>query len=291
MARDFNVPWLKDWSFCFQVSDKSVGIMIHHLRSYVGKHFLVHFALWCNGGPDWRRELTKWETLQDAEWHQVSCRKKSFVAAVQEQRRPGLSRGSGAARQLLVFKCLRYPHDYFQKNFAAGSSAMDFQKDSIHKNYAADAAFLVHQKDLHHPRLSLWVPKFTGDNRSGTAGGDIHCAPDVLARNPRLGAGFQQHSNGYSNSKIKSADRRVSRPSQSEVSCPRCLIARHLSYACKNLVHCLSCGHSGHYACNCSTRTKRGLLRPTRPNSLPSISTRGYKGNLVWRLKGASSPI
>jgi hypothetical protein len=111
-TRDFNVTWLKDWSFCFQVSGKSVGIMIHHLRSYVGRHFSVHFALCRNGGPDWRRELTKWEMLQDAEWHQVSRRKKSFAAAVREQRRPRLSRGSGAARQSSVFKRLR-DHDYF----------------------------------------------------------------------------------------------------------------------------------------------------------------------------------
>jgi hypothetical protein len=166
---------------------------------------------------------------------------------------------------------------------------MDFQKDSIHKNYDVDAATLVHQKDLHHPRLSLWVPKFTGDNHSGTSGDDVHCAPDVSARNPQLGTGFQQHSNGYSNSKIKSADRWVSRPSEFEVSCPRCLIAGHLCYACKNPVCCLSCGHSGHYAHNCSARTKRHLLRPTRPNSLPSILACGYKGNLVWRLKGAST--
>jgi hypothetical protein len=142
-ARDFNVTWLKDWSFCFQVFSKSVGIVIYHLCSYVGKHFSVHFTLWCNGGPDWRRELTKWEMLQDA-------------AAVREQRRSGFSKGSGAARQSSVFRRLRYPHDYFQKNFATGSSAMDFQtmdfqKDSIHKNYAADAASLVRQKDLHHP--------------------------------------------------------------------------------------------------------------------------------------------
>jgi hypothetical protein len=57
VAQDFHVSWLQGWSFCFRVSCKSVGIMIHHLKTFVDKLLSLHFTLWRHGGPDWRKEL------------------------------------------------------------------------------------------------------------------------------------------------------------------------------------------------------------------------------------------
>jgi hypothetical protein len=75
---DFGLRWLKAWSFGFLISCKQIGIIIHHLPCIKGNAFIVQFTLWRNGGPNWQHELIKWEALQDAEWHQVVRKKKSF---------------------------------------------------------------------------------------------------------------------------------------------------------------------------------------------------------------------
>jgi hypothetical protein len=67
VAEDFNVVWLHDWYFHFSVSCKNVGLMIHYLKSFVCTHFTVCFTLWRNGGPDWVREFSRWQTLKASE--------------------------------------------------------------------------------------------------------------------------------------------------------------------------------------------------------------------------------
>jgi hypothetical protein len=49
VASDSNVVCLNDWCFRFSVSCKKVGLMIHHLKSFVGKHFIIHFTFWRDG--------------------------------------------------------------------------------------------------------------------------------------------------------------------------------------------------------------------------------------------------
>lgn len=81
-AADFQVLWLKNWCFRFTVSSKQVGFMINKLRKVIMPLFIMHFALWHDGGPDHVKEKARWDREQDEEWHLVTRSKKSYVAAV-----------------------------------------------------------------------------------------------------------------------------------------------------------------------------------------------------------------
>lgn len=44
----------------FSMASKSVGFLIHNLRSYSCPHFNFHFHLWGFGGPNWNHEYNLW---------------------------------------------------------------------------------------------------------------------------------------------------------------------------------------------------------------------------------------
>jgi hypothetical protein len=131
-AEDFKVLWLQQWCFHFSVSCKNVGIMVHHLRQVTAKAFTLHFTLWRHGGPDWFRELSKWEALEAAEWKEVKPQ-KSYAAVVKEHQ-PSITRhstqkyGSSILGQG-IFRHLVYLANYLSTNFASEFSDMVHQKD------------------------------------------------------------------------------------------------------------------------------------------------------------------
>ncbi|TVU49372.1 hypothetical protein EJB05_00680, partial [Eragrostis curvula] len=154
VAKDFRVILLRDWCFRFSVSCKDVGFMIYRLRSVINQHFALFFALWGNGGPDSVRQKQIWDAIQDEEWHLVCRSKKSYAAVVKSPPPPPIhgdrddlrshieakKRFAGArnANKAIVsyskrpassvFQRLRYPNDYFKKNYAADFSG--FQQKS-----------------------------------------------------------------------------------------------------------------------------------------------------------------
>lgn len=110
-AKDYNVFHLSGWMFCFTVSSKNVGFMVHKLKSFICKSFAIFFFLWSGGGPNWRREFELWCAEQDAEWTVVGSRsqakKKSYAEIIKSPTAPNKS----------VFVRLNYPADY-HSNFS-----------------------------------------------------------------------------------------------------------------------------------------------------------------------------
>jgi hypothetical protein len=83
-AKEFNVRFLSNMSFCFSLFSKAVGFLIYRHKSYKCSIFSVFFDLWGNGGPNWLREHRLWLSEEEASWTHVSSKshKKSFVEAV-----------------------------------------------------------------------------------------------------------------------------------------------------------------------------------------------------------------
>ena len=83
LVKDFRVQHLNEWCFRFEVHSKAVGFLVYNLRSFVCHSFAVHFALWGNGGPNWKREFAVWCDLEDSEWTLVT-RKRSYATVVRQ---------------------------------------------------------------------------------------------------------------------------------------------------------------------------------------------------------------
>jgi hypothetical protein len=59
--RGFHIGSLKPCHFRFSVASKEVGPLITTMKRITTEHFDVYFHLWRDGGPNWRREVLKWE--------------------------------------------------------------------------------------------------------------------------------------------------------------------------------------------------------------------------------------
>jgi hypothetical protein len=56
--------------------------MIYKLRAVKCKAFDVFFALWGEGGPNWRGELLNWSYDEEARWFLPKSSRKSYAQAV-----------------------------------------------------------------------------------------------------------------------------------------------------------------------------------------------------------------
>uniref|UniRef100_A0A0E0HZU4 DUF7597 domain-containing protein n=1 Tax=Oryza nivara TaxID=4536 RepID=A0A0E0HZU4_ORYNI len=78
----FLVKHLNDRCYTFCVCNKSVGLWIYNLRSYICHDYHMRFFLWRDGGPNWGFEFRRWESEQLNEWTVVKKKKsKSSVVA------------------------------------------------------------------------------------------------------------------------------------------------------------------------------------------------------------------
>lgn len=68
--------------------------MINNHRVVHFGFFDLHFCLWKGGGPDFIKEFSLWEKLQDDEWHLVTKAHLSYVAAAKSKPPPSVFRGS-----------------------------------------------------------------------------------------------------------------------------------------------------------------------------------------------------
>ncbi|PNT72254.1 hypothetical protein BRADI_2g41848v3 [Brachypodium distachyon] len=91
-AVEFRVLHLRDRTFCFSVSFKSVGFHIARLISYTYASFVVYFHLWGFGGPNLVKEYENWVHEESISWK--SPKSKSFaqtISSVQGRSAPPLS--------------------------------------------------------------------------------------------------------------------------------------------------------------------------------------------------------
>jgi hypothetical protein len=109
LAMDFHVKWLSGWCFSFEVRSKDVGFLIYDSKSFSCNPFSVHFCLWSNGGPNWKKEFSAWLEEQYREWTPV-MNKKSYAAVVKSDSRHDQLAGQS------VFQRLKFP-DYYSANF------------------------------------------------------------------------------------------------------------------------------------------------------------------------------
>lgn len=82
-------------------------MMINHLKNISNKLFLIHFALWHYGGLDSIKERAIWEKMQEVEWLLVSRHKPAKQSYAEVVR----------ANKSSVFSRIRYPEDYYLKNY------------------------------------------------------------------------------------------------------------------------------------------------------------------------------
>jgi hypothetical protein len=82
IAEDFNVIFLRDRTFRFSVHNQQVGFFVHNLRHFKSAEFVVFFALWGNGGPNFVRELRQWEVEESRAWSVVGS--KSYADIVRQ---------------------------------------------------------------------------------------------------------------------------------------------------------------------------------------------------------------
>jgi hypothetical protein len=129
-----------------------MGILVHHLKSFSGKHFLIHFTLWRQGGPDWGREFSKWETMQDAEWHVVKLSYASVASS------PAVAPSAPRNGRSSAFHRISYLQNYYQSNFAHEFAKRDFQKES----HSASGS---HQKHCPRPEVTSQGHANSGDHR------------------------------------------------------------------------------------------------------------------------------
>jgi hypothetical protein len=76
---------LSDRVFKFFVASKSIGFMVHNLRSFACPQFVCYFHLWGRGGPNWQKEELLWYAEDDANWSTIS-RSKSHVPHARSSR-------------------------------------------------------------------------------------------------------------------------------------------------------------------------------------------------------------
>ncbi|KAM0830400.1 hypothetical protein ACQ4PT_066234 [Festuca glaucescens] len=82
IAEDFSVILLRDRTYRFSVNNQQVGFFVHNLSHFKCSEFVVYFALWGNGGPNFVRELRQWEVEESQSWSIVGP--KSFADVLRQ---------------------------------------------------------------------------------------------------------------------------------------------------------------------------------------------------------------
>ncbi|CAO2141418.1 unnamed protein product [Urochloa humidicola] len=129
-AQDFQVLHLSGWMYRFSVSSKNVGFLIYHLSHFKCKLFAIFFALWGNGGPNWKHQYALWLAEQQAEWTYVSSGKKFPAPNGKKSYADSVRSKANAPLHPSVFRRLRFSPNYFQQNYGADDS-LNYRRKSI----------------------------------------------------------------------------------------------------------------------------------------------------------------
>jgi hypothetical protein len=109
-AAKFKVKHLRDRSFRFSVSSKSVGFDIYNKGKISEENFELFINLWGNGGPNWMVEELKFYKEQDASWSTVQryVKKKSVFDRLKFP--PNLNTSNHVVPITSVFDRLKFPN-------------------------------------------------------------------------------------------------------------------------------------------------------------------------------------
>lgn len=223
--------------------------MIYKLKSFSCKHFAIHFFLWGNGGPNWRRDHSLWCAEQEAEWTLVGAKsRKSFADAAHpatvpqpKKVRPQLANKLPIRKS--AFRRLLYPLDHVLNYYSAPSA------DS--KPYRSQPLVTSHEKSHEQKRRVLrWVPNFLSTNRASSPAG--------LAPMPFLSTALNPAHSRVLRTRVTGPD-----PTEKVTVCNRCLNLGHTRKACTNMVRCKICFNYGHVSPSCLAKAR--LQRKFRP--------------------------
>jgi hypothetical protein len=109
-AAKFKVKHLRDRSFRFSVSSKSVGFDIYNKGKISEEKFELFINLWGNGGPNWMVEELKFYKEQDASWSIVQryVKKRSVIDRLKFP--PNLNTSTHVVPISYVFDRLKFPN-------------------------------------------------------------------------------------------------------------------------------------------------------------------------------------
>ena len=231
VAKDFNVCYLSDWMFKFTVSCKKVGLMVYKLNNFSCKSYSLFFALWREGGPNWRKQYDLFCKEQDDEWTLVGAKGKIRRGQAASDRRSYADIVRSSPRQALsVFKRLSFPADYNRNYESQNFGGLNPISPSI-SNLAPNQA-----------RVHRWVIKNPLESRERTQTMKIV----ITAKAPSPAPTFS-----------KATPLPISGPDQlggREGQCRRCLGPGHKRKDCTRMVRCILCYNYGHTSLTCLSK-------------------------------------
>jgi hypothetical protein len=278
-AINFSVQSLSGRCFRFEVCSKNVGFLIYGLKSYSCKSFMVHFSLWSNGGPNWKREFVIWMDLQEREWTTVH-RKHSYASVVQN------SVARNRPQNPTVFQRLQFPVDY-QDNFRDEINRYTDHSKELLADLRPKTVFqrLAYPMALHQPRTSSGsVHPQARVHRNDSAlnfkqgrnqGAHFKAADSINTSN--LGRGFAAQGNQFNKERLNAQQ---FRPFKGK--CYKCLGWGHTRRVCNNQIRCKSCHNYGHISRLCLSLQQKKYYHQKSPSvpeaTLPSGSrSPGFK--------------
>jgi hypothetical protein len=273
LAKDFCVKWLSGWCFSFEVRSKDVGFLIYGSRSFSCKPFSVHFSLWGNGGPNWKKEFSAWLEEQYREWTPVR-NKKSYTAVVKSGSRHDQLAGQS------VFQRLKFP-DYYCANF----------RDEIDEFLGIDHSILDQQGSHGSLRRAPQTARsnFVRQNH-GTTGFQGHISAnfagksvgrDFLGRNSRLDESAPRIAGLVNNQ----------RHFHFHGKCFLCLGWGHQRRFCRNSIRCHVCYNYGHISCSCVAQKKVKFYRKKILSARPSLGQQNLELPFIPKPSTSQTPF
>ena len=227
VAKDFSVYYLSGWMFKFTVSCKKVGLMVYKLNNFSCKSYSLFFALWREGGPNWRKEYDLFCKEQDDEWSLVGAKGKIRRGLAASDRRSYADIVRSSPRQVLsVFKRLSFPLDY-NRNF---ESQIFSGPNPISPSIPNQA------------RVRRWAIKEPLESRERSQS----VKTVITAKVPSLARSFSKAPP----LPISGLDRLGGREGQ----CRRCLGPGHTRKECTSMVRCILCYNYGHTSLFCLSK-------------------------------------
>jgi hypothetical protein len=263
LCDDLMVTQLSGRVFRFSVNAKSMGFMVHDLRSFSCAQFKCYFHLWGYGGPNWSKEFSLWQKECDNDWVLISPGKKRATQAMNALKkkppRPIFkhAQSSELAKKKLVFAenisysaCSGYsaPGVILPKGIETSSTSLTFgtidfstRPSNAQEPEVPSASITTNSQNLH----------------------DISIVGDENFENLINDMVFKVYE------------------------CDHCLGFGHNKESCSNEIRCRACFFYGHKEKNCLNKKGKSLVwRPKATRQKKTLNPKGPIPNLV-----VSSPL
>jgi len=285
--------------FRFAVASKDVGLFIASKRRIVAESFDVYFHLWRDGGPNWTKELKKWQQEEDSQWTLVTSKKKkkkkkSFVKSVIFNEQIELPSPEIKSRpnhnQAAPIKPVIAP-----STFAIRIGSVLCPLDSGTKSQVSSAInddnsnqgplIVLKQQQVAQTSSCLPNPCFQIPNSGAVVVDGTVAAHNSTSHlpSPQFPKGNQSTPTGHheptsawlqhSARTSQSAHTSHHLPKRSKC-CYRCLSPRHLIRFCRGRIRCRFCYRQGHIEKQCYTKQaiNRDVWRP-KPQSKMQLNS------------------